>query len=279
MSHPHFSLEPLSVPEVSSSALVDLAWQAGFDFVSMFAYSPTPQLAADKAVADLDTRHAMQQRMRDTGVKIHNLECFNLTADQDPANFAAALECGGALGATYATAIVYENTHRSDALAKFRRLCSMAAEHRIHVNIEFFAMCKTIPNLNAAVGFLKEAGCRNSGLVMDLLHIVRTSGGMAGLAGFDREMIGTVQISDGPIDRAGIDLEAETVERLIPGTGGFPIKEFCEWLPADVVIGIEVPQLSLFGKTSPLDRARRMIDGTRTLLNSARDVSGPRARR
>jgi len=267
MSRRRFALEPLSVPEASSSALVDLASQAGFDYFSMFAYSPTPQLQADAAISDPEVRRAMQLRMGETGVGLLNLECFNLTPEEDPCNFGAALECGGALGATQATAIVYENDDRSDALAKYRRLCDMAAEHGIRVNLEFFAMCKAIPDLDTAARFVKEAGRANGGIVMDLLHIVRTSGGMAGLRGFDPEMIGTVQISDGPLNRDGIDLEAETVERGIPGTGDFPIREFCEWLPPEVVIGLEVPQMSQLGRTSPLDRARRMIEGIRTLLS------------
>jgi len=266
MSRRRFALEPLSVPEVSSSALVDLASQAGFDFFSMFAYSPTPKLQADAAISDPDVRRAMQLRMDETGVGLLNLECFNLTPEEDPRNFAAALECGGALGATHATAIVYENGDRSDALAKYRRLCDMAAEHGIRVNLEFFAMCKAIPDLDTAAGFVKEASRANGGIVMDLLHIVRTSGGMAGLRAFSSEMIGTVQISDGPLDRSGVDLEAETVERGMPGTGDFPIRQFCEWLPPDVVIGLEVPQMSKFGRTSPLDRARRMMEGIRTVL-------------
>ena len=196
MSRRRFALEPLSVPEASSSALVDLASQAGFDYVSMFAYSPTPQLQADAAISDPEVRRAMQLRMGETGVGLLNLECFNLTAEEDPCNFGAALECGGALGATQATAIVYENDDRSDALAKYRRLCDMAAEHGIRVNLEFFAMCKAIPDL-------------------------------------------------------------DTAARL----------EFCEWLPPEVVIGLEVPQMSQFGRTSPLDRARRMMEGIRTLLS------------
>jgi len=267
MSRRRFALEPLSVPESSSADLVDVASQAGFDFFSMFAYSPTPQLPADAAVSDLDVRRAMQLRMGETGVGLLNLECFNLTPEEDPRNFAAALECGGALGATHATAIVYENGNRSDAIAKYSRLCDMAAEHGIRVNLEFFAMCKAIPDLHTAAGFVKEAGRANGGLVLDLLHIVRTSAGMAGLHGLAPEMIGTVQISDGPLNRSKTELEAETVERGIPGTGDFPIREFCEWLPPEVVIGLEVPQMSQFGQTSPLDRARRMMEGIRTLLS------------
>lgn len=261
-----FSLEPLSVPEVSSSALVDVAADAGYEYFSMFAYSPTNELGPDEAVGDPETRRAMKARMRERGVKLLNLECFNLTPDVDPADFEAALECGSDLGAAHATAIVWENADRDDALSKFRRLCDMAAEHRIRINLEFFISCRSIPNLDSAVAFVKDAGRPNSGITMDLLHIIRTSGGLPGLKGFDPAMVGTVQICDGPLDATGLDLGAEMLNRGVPGTGEFPIRDYVEWLPDDAVIGLEVAQMPLFGKTPPVDRARRMIDSTRDLL-------------
>jgi len=266
MADRKLSLEPLSVPEVQGAALVDVAAAAGFDLVSMFACSPTAELAPDVAVADRKARQDMRARMAETGLGLHNLECFNLRQDTDFASFAEALACGSELGAVHATAIVWENGDRSDALTKFRRLCAMAAEHGIRINLEFFAACRTIPNLQTAADFVTDAGCPNAGLVLDMLHIVRTSGGMAGLVALDSALIGTVQFNDGLLAVENADPQAEALERGLPGTGEFPLKAFAEWLPREVVIGVEVPQSSLFGKVAPLVRAERMARSTRALL-------------
>jgi sugar phosphate isomerase/epimerase len=265
MSHRLLSLEPLGVAEVTGADLVDIAADAGFEFVSMFAHSPSPELAADPAVFDATARRQMRTRLAERGVRLLNLECFNLTPDVDVATFDAALACGGDLGATHATAIVWENADRNDALTKFRRLCDMAAEHEINVNLEFFAMCETISNLDTAAAFVTEAGRANAGIVLDLLHIVRTSGGMAGLTGFDPTLIGMVQISDGFLN-SGADPHTESLERLMPGEGDFPLREFLAWLPDDRVLGVEVPQMSLIGSVAPAERARRMVEATRMLL-------------
>ena len=266
MSHHQLSLEPLAVPEISGRALVDAAAVGGFEFVSMFAYSPSSDVPADSAVADPVARREMRNRLSETGVRLLNLECFNLVHEVDPATFASALECGGELGARSATAIVWENADRTDALAKFRRLCDMAAEHGIKVNLEFFAVCGTIPDLDTATAFVTEAARPNAGLVLDLLHVVRTSGGMAGLKGLDPVLIGLPQISDGFQHARDIDLNAEMLERMLPGEGDFPLREFIAWLPEDTVLGVEAPQLSLIGNVSPMERARRMAEATRRLL-------------
>ena len=259
------SLEPLGVLDATDCALVNAAAGAGFDYVSMFAYSTTPQLPADPAVADRTLRRAVAERLRQTGVQLLNLECFNLTPEEDPARFLEALEFGSELGASRATAILYENIDRNDALTKFRRLCDMAREHGIRVNLEFFATCRSIPNLDAAVDFVREASCANSGIVLDFLHLVRTSGGMSGLARLDPGLIGMVQVSDGLHDSDGID-QADMLERRLPGTGEFPLREFFAWLPPEVVIGVEVPQLTQMSTAPPIERARKMAEATRALL-------------
>ena len=262
------SLEPLSVPEANGAEMVRVAADAGFSHVSMVAHSPTPALPPDPAVSDHEKRREMKACMAATGVRLHNLECFNLLPDVDPKTFAPGLECGADLGAAHATAIVLENGDRSDALAKFRRLCAMADEHRIRVNLEFFAGCRSIPDLHVAAGFVADAGCRNAGLVLDMLHLVRTSGGMTGLGGLDRALIGTIQVNDG-LREPHADAQTDMLNRGLPGTGAFPLADFIRWIPQDAVIGLEVPQASQFGKVAPLERARRMADAARDVIARA----------
>jgi len=266
MSPRLLGLEPLGVPDAKGAALVDVAADAGFDYVSMFAHVPLPGLEADPAVTDLDERRLMRERLAATGVKLLNLECFNLTPEAQPSTFAAALECGADLGALTATAIVCENSDRSDALRKYRRACDMAAEHNIRVNVEFFAGCRSLPDMRETVAFVKEAQRRNSGVVLDILHLCRTSGGLAGLDGLDPELIGAVQLCDGPATPPE-DLGAEMVNRLLPGEGDFPILEILSHAPSDIVLGVEAPQTSLFGKVPAVERARAMRSAAGKLLH------------
>lgn len=259
MSGRDFCLEPLGVPELNGAKLVDAAAQAGFRFVSIFAHAPTPEMQVDEVVGDLGKRQEMLARMKETGVGLLNLECFNLTPEADTESFRRALECGAALGARTATAIVWENADRADALTKYQRTCDMAAEHGIRVNVEFFAACRSLYGIAAVRDFVRDAGRTNGGIVLDILHLMRTSGGLLGLDGIDPDMVGSIQICDG-LAKPPVDALDEALNRMLPGTGEFPIRAMLDWAPADLVIGVEAPQAALFGKVPPEERALSMYE-------------------
>ena len=260
-----YSLEPLTVPELAGANLVRAAADAGYDFVSMFAHMPSDQLPLDPAVRDADHRAAMKSAMAETGVRLLNLECFNLDASAEPVEFAQALECGGDLGASTATAIVWENHDLDDALAKYCRLCDMAAEHGIRVNVEFFATAKSLPSIFEVADFVRRAGRKNTGIVVDSLHLMRTSGGMAGLRTINPELVGGVQLSDGMLTPPA-DLDAEMMARLLPGQGEFPLREIVDYCPADLVLSLEAANLSQAPSVPPERRAADMLASARRLF-------------
>lgn len=263
--HP-LSLEPLSLPEVPAGALVEIAGHVGFDYVSLFLNPPAPTLPADAIVADLTLRRATMAAMKRFGVRLLNIECFNLTAEARVDDFAIALACGHELGALTASVIVNENDDRSDILKKFNRLCDMAAEMSIRVNVEFFAMSKSMGTLEAATALVRDSHRANAAVVIDVLHLIRTGGSIDVLTVMDPNLIGAAQISDGPLLRPESEFHDEAASnRQVPGAGEFPLKAFLAALPRDIIVGVEVPLLSLAGKVTPDQRARMLIDATRAL--------------
>jgi hypothetical protein len=63
-------------------------------------------------------------------------------------------------------------------------------------------------------------------------------------------------------------------ERMIPGTGEFPLHEFVAVLPPHLPIGIEVPLKSLKDKgVVPLERARLAVEASRQILADARAIT------
>ena len=257
MSNYSYALEPLAVPELGGAELVRAAERTGYDFVSIFAHSASSELPLDPSVNDPEQREAMRAAMKQTGVGLLNLECFNLLPSVDPADFARALECGSDLGARTATAIVWENPDLEDACTKFQRLCDMAAEHAINVNVEFFATARSLPTIVEVADFVRKAGRRNSGIVVDVLHLMRTSGGLDGLAKIEPEMIGALQLSDGML-LPPEDVGAEMLSRMLPGTGEFPLREIVGRCPVGLPLGLEAANLSLMGKVSAEERALAM---------------------
>jgi len=259
MTRRRVSLEPLSIPEVDAHTLVGIAARTGFDYVSMVLHSPVPAMPADVIVRDRDLRRDTATAMRDQGIGLSTIECFNLTADANPEGFAAGLVCGHELGARNATAIVWENPDRADALAKLRRLCDMAREMSIRINVEFFAFCESIGSLDAAVSFVRDSGRENAGLQMDILHLIRSGGSIEDVRRLDPALISATQISDGPLILRKDEFATEAgTNRMVPGEGEFPIGAFLSAIPPEIVVGVEVPQIPLIGTVTPDDRARAL---------------------
>lgn len=268
--HPHkLSLEPLGYSDLGAKACIEIAARTGFDYVSLVLHEPAAMLPADPIVNDAALRRETIAAMKASGIGMWNIECFNMTPEAKLSDYAAGLACGHELGARTATAIVMDNADRADVLAKYRGLCDMAAEMDIRVNIEFFAMAPNMNRLDLAVALARDAGRANAGVTVDVLHLIRTGSSVEAMKAVDPSLIGGCQISDG---RLLVDAQTAAEEggsnRMVPGTGEFPLRDFLAALPADIVVGVEVPQARLDGKVSPHQRAHTLIEAMRGLYRN-----------
>lgn len=268
--HQHkLSLEPLGYSDLGAKRCVEIAARTGFDYVSMVLHAPAPILPADTIVTDAGLRRETAAVMKASGIGLLNIECFNMTPEAKLTDFAAGLACGHELGARTATAIVMDNADRADVLAKYRGLCDMAAEMGIRVNVEFFAMAPNMNRLELAVALARDSGRANAGVTIDVLHLIRTGSSVEAMKAVDQDLIGGCQISDGLLHvDAKTAAEEGGSDRLVPGTGEFPLRAFLAALPADIVVGVEVPQARLNGKVSPEERALTLIEAMCGLYRS-----------
>jgi len=266
---PRFSLEPLTFAGMPALDLVRTAGATGYDYVSLVLNAPLPFVAADRIVADAEARGEVAIAMRETGVDLLDIECFNLTGDAVVEDFRPALECGHALGARSGLAILWNNPDRADALRKFQRLCDMAADYGIRINLEFLAVCRDMPSLPHALDFVRDSGRENAGLVIDLVHLARTGSSIADLRALDPRWIGLAQLCDGPaVMPADRLLEEAGEERLFPGEGELPVEAFVQAFPHDIM-GLEVPRKRMLADTPPIEIAQAMIDAARQVYRRA----------
>lgn len=261
-----YSLEPLVVPELAGAELVHVAARAGYQCFGTFAHAYGIDQPLNPAVGDAEQRAAMRAAIAETGVRLANLECFNLLPGVDPATFATALEFGADLGATSGTAIIRENPSLDDALATYQRLCDMAAEHGIRINVEFFTTNQSLSGIDDAAAFVRRAKRANTGLVIDALHLMRTSGGLAGLERIDPEMVGWLQLCDGPLAPPA-DLKHELRHRLRPGEGEFPLREIVERCPPGLPLAIESVHNARAAELTPEQRAVAMRQAAGALFD------------
>lgn len=262
------SLEHITVWEASPPDLVSIAAELGCEAISLFVQSPGPDIPVPLLVGDTPLRRETRQRLSDSGVRLHTLEVFALAPDTRIADFEAALESGAVLGAAAATAIFFD-PERSRATDNFGRLCELAARYGLGLNAEFIAQ-STLPSLGDALQLLKAVGQPNAGITADALHLYRSGGTPAELSSA-RNGVKFAQICDGP---AVMPVELQLVfegfeQRLLPGSGVFPLTAFLQALPDGVMLGVEVPMKDLREQgVAPLERARRAVAATRTLVEA-----------
>jgi sugar phosphate isomerase/epimerase len=258
------SLDHLTIFDVSPPELVTIAAGLGVPLVSLFTQLP---LQADLPIVTAANKAETLARMRDTGVKLGNMECFNLTPEVVAEDFRAAVALGAELGATSLVAINAWDPERNRALDNFAKLCRIAAEYGIKVNVEFISMGK-VRTLADAIAFITDSGEPNVGVTIDFLHLIRTGGSAADMRAMDPKLIGYIQVCDGPLTLPQEQWNDEGFEqRQMPGEGEFPLADLMTAVPPGVTIAAEVPHRALrLAGVSAAERARRAVEGTRRLL-------------
>lgn len=114
---------------------------------------------------------------------------------------------------------------------------------------------------------MRQAAQPNAGIVVDIMHLVRSGGSVEEVRRMDPALIGHLQLCDGPAVISDEDRAVEgLLNRLVPGDGDFPIRAFCEAAPP-MPLGLEVPYGSVAVRgLTPLERVERIVAGARRAL-------------
>ncbi|MFA7440604.1 MAG: sugar phosphate isomerase/epimerase [Sphingomonadaceae bacterium] len=269
------ALHQITAMEASPPDLVSIAAEAGCKKVCIFVLSPlVPVNGSDRmeplfpTVTD-DTKQAMKDRLAACGVSVMNIEFFPIDADTDLQSYRAPLALGAELGAERIVTHVHD-TDTERAARNLALLCDIAQEYGLQVGLEFMGLSPGCNSLAKARELVLKAKRPNLGIAIDALHLVRTGSRIDEVAALDPELIAYVQLCDGPHLEKSDDYLPEALDRLAPGEGVFPLKEFVRALPANVPMDVEVPSEKLRAEgIGPLERTIRAVHACRALLQDA----------
>ncbi len=158
----------------------------------------------------------------------------------------------------------------------FARLCDRAADHGLLVHLEFLSW-GPVPDLRTAWEIVRLAGRDNGGIMLDVLHLMR-SGGREVLSGIPGERILATQFCDGRLARQG-DCFADAANREWPGQGEFVLPALLRELRAAecmAPLGVEVMGEATAG-LSPREIARRAHEGLEHVREASRASLPPSA--
>ncbi|ROL67216.1 xylose isomerase [Pseudomonas chlororaphis] len=270
MSERIFSLASLTVLELSPPDMVEVAARAGYSHVGLRLVPATAEEHHFPLVADAELRRQTMARLRDTGVRVLDVEILRLKPETRVADFEAILAVGAEFGASELL-VAGNDADEARMTDHFAALCDLAAGYGLHPHLEFMPWTDA-PNLERALRVVKHAGRDNGCVLVDAFHFDRSASSLEDLARVDPARLRYAQLCDvagpRPADMQEILRQARN-ERRFPGDGDCDLAGLLHCLPADLPLSLEIPTVQLLQQgVSALQRAQTALDKTRALLAS-----------
>lgn len=134
MSERIFSLASLTVLELSPPQMVEVAAKAGYSHVGLRLVPATPQEHHFPLVADADLRRQTLARLRDTGVRVLDVEILRLKPQTRIKDFESVLAVGAEFAASELL-VAGNDPDEARMTDNFAALCDLAAQYGLHPHL------------------------------------------------------------------------------------------------------------------------------------------------
>jgi sugar phosphate isomerase/epimerase len=224
--------------------------------------------ACQALLGDTATEHEVQAVIRDTGVTPFDLEIIRLTPDFQLADHLGFLELGQRLQAR-AVLVAGLDDERARLADNFARLSEACERNGLTADLEFMPWTP-VSNAREAWDVLQRAGRpRAAGVLVDALHVGRSSTTLDDLRNLPTEHLHYVQLCDA---QAGTHFSTEQLlhtarcARLMPGEGNVGVGDIVDALPQALPLSIEVVHLEREAAHTPLEWARLCLQASQAFF-------------
>lgn len=263
-----FSLAYLAVLGTHPRRMIEIAAEAGYDFVSLrlapvtpderrFPYTTDPSLVAD-VIRALDEH----------GISVLDVELLRTDPGVTVESFRAFAEAAAELGARHIVTQIPE-PDRGRAIELFGGACDLAAAYGMTADLEFIPWSPT-SDLEAAVEIVTKAARPNGGVLVDTLHFARSQSSLERLADLPAELFNIVQLCDARDQAHPSDEDLIRVarsERKPPGDGDIDLVSLVNVLPT-VPYALEVPNDALRQELGALGYSRHLLKMTKSFFEA-----------
>jgi sugar phosphate isomerase/epimerase len=246
------ALAPLTLGRPPAGELAAAASAAGFGRIGLTLRLPDGDPAA--VASDAAGRRALRARLDALGLRVLDAGVLVLAPGTESGD-EPLVEAAADLGADRLVALVRDGEPvRAAGRLAAAAATAGAAGLRVGVEPMPYTPCRT---LGAARALVAASGSSDAGVVVDVLHLFRSGGTAADLAGLDAAGIVLVQLCDGPAAAPPAHRlrEEALTDRRHPGRGELPVREVLAALPDGVPLTVESPVAAEAGR-SPVERAR-----------------------
>lgn len=268
-----YSLAYLTVSGCAPPEMTYIAARAGYDFVSlrlipMGVPGEKPHLPEDRQMI-----RKTKAALRETGLKVLDLELARILDDVVPGSYLPAMEAAAELGAEHVISSAWTTARddRNFIVDCFAEICDLAESFGLTVNLEFPTFSR-LTNLQEAADIVRAANRSNGGIFIDTLYFHYSRTRLDELELLPREWFNFMHICDTskeiPATRDGM-VHVARDERLYFGEGCIDFTAILERLPP-MPYSIELPNLRRLKKYGYEGHARRCLESARLHLENVR---------
>lgn len=270
-----YSLAYLTAHRCSPAEAVRIAADTGYGWVGLRPWPVAPGAAFQDFLNNPAALRETLAAMRDTGVRVFDLEIIRIGENFDPHAWDAQLDSAAALGAQ-AILVAGDDKDEDRLSANYAMLCEALAPYGLSGNLEFMPWT-AVPDAAAALRIMRGAGGpRNAGILVDALHFGRSHTTLEDIQAIPREWLQCLQLSDAA---AGVHFSHEEMvqtarcERLLPGEGNIDLQGLLASVPSELPVSIEVVNLARQAAVSPRDWAAQCLAASRQYCDQPRAAS------
>jgi sugar phosphate isomerase/epimerase len=215
---------------------------------------------------DAPLRRALTAALQDRDLEIGIWEGFALVPGHDIRGFHKDLDLVRELGGERIACVSLDKDLQA-TIDGFAVLTEMAADRGLLVSAEMGSL-GPYGLVAPALELVHGVGMANFSLLIDSMHFFRLGNTLDDFAAVDPALIGYVQLCDAPWSpRFETYMEEAMYERLAPGNGELPLREFVKLIPPNVTVSLEIPMRSLAQQgVGPRERIAPCIEAARAML-------------
>jgi sugar phosphate isomerase/epimerase len=268
VGHREVTLAHLSLAGVSQATALSVAAAVGVRRVGLRLAPAHPGDPAPDVLGEAGGVERLRRQVEDAGLGVLDVEVLRLRPEVPVRAHERMLDAAAELGAAHVLVISNDpDEHRTTE--QVAELCAQSEPRGVRPALEFMAFSGVI-DLESCLRIVEGAG-RRLAVLVDPLHLARSGGEPASVAGIDRELLPYAQLCDaaGPRPASDAELAAEArAGRLPPGSGELPLADLIRALPERVPLALEVPGPPPELASDPERWAGRLLDRTGSVLRT-----------
>jgi sugar phosphate isomerase/epimerase len=234
--------------------------------------------ASFSMLGDSPVRCETRMRLNDAGITVTEAEAALIRPGTNLGALEPIFEAAAYLGAVGLLCVFFDQVDEEQIAEQVAAVSSMMAPFKLQCLLEFLPS-SALRSLSAAQRILGMVRSDNTGIICDILHLVRSGSAPSGVGAFDTRLIKSAQINDNQLEKilnpSELFDEAMT-GRAFLGDGDFPVREFVARLPRSVPIGLEIlsGEIHQHNRT-PEEMANYCVDNIRKYFDLARVPLAP----